>query len=89
MTYEDAFSIIKKWVMKCNEEKPLYPSYFDTIIRDRIMQAMKDKKYPIEMFKLKIENRESKISLLQILFVELCVVFLIPLEKTELSKPIT
>jgi len=58
MTYEDAFSIIKKWVMRCDEEKPLYPGHFDIIIRDRLRQAVKDKKYPIGLHRLKMENIE-------------------------------
>lgn len=58
MTYEDAFSIIKEWTVRCNQEKPLYPGYFDYIIRDRLRQAIKDKKYPIGLFRLKKENIE-------------------------------
>ena len=56
MTYEQAFPIIAEWTRKCDEEKPLYPSRFDSIIRDRLRQAVKDKKYPIGLSKLKREN---------------------------------
>jgi Primase X len=65
MTYDQAFQIIKEWTRKCNQEKPLYPSYFDSIIRDRLRQAMKDKKYPIGLTRLKTENRELYNSLLR------------------------
>jgi hypothetical protein len=58
MTYEDAFSIIKKWVMRCDEEKPLYPGHFDYIIKDRLRQAARDKKYPIGLPRIKSENIE-------------------------------
>jgi hypothetical protein len=33
--------------IQSNEEKPLSPSRFDSIIRDRLKQGVKDKKYPI------------------------------------------
>ncbi len=56
--FGDAFSIIKKWIIRCNEEKPLYPSHFDSIIRDRLRQAEKDKKYPIGLSRLKREDTE-------------------------------
>jgi hypothetical protein len=56
MSYGEAFSIIKEWTMRCNEEKPLFPSHFDYIIRDRLRQAVKDKKYPIGIFRIKREN---------------------------------
>jgi hypothetical protein len=58
MIYDDAFSIIRKWAMECNKEKPLYPSSFDFIIRDQLKQAIKDKKYPIGLPRLKKENIE-------------------------------
>lgn len=58
MSYEDAFSIIKEWTVICNGERPLYPSNFDHIIRDRLKQAIKDKKYPIGLSRLKRDDRE-------------------------------
>ncbi len=58
INYEDAFSIIKKWVLRCHEEKPLYPTHFDSIIRERLKQAIKDKKRPIGLSRLKRENTE-------------------------------
>lgn len=44
--------------MKCDKEKSLYPSNFDFIIRDRLRQAAKDRKYPIGLSRLKRENME-------------------------------
>jgi hypothetical protein len=58
LPFGDAFSIIKKWIIRCNEEKPLYPSHFDSIIRDRLRQAEKDKKNPIGLSRLKREDTE-------------------------------
>lgn len=58
MTFEDAFSIIKEWTMRCNREKSLYPHNFDFMIRDRLKQAAKDKKYPIGLSRLKRGNME-------------------------------
>jgi hypothetical protein len=58
MTYKDAFSLIKKWVIRCNEENPLCPGHFDSIIRDRLKQATRDKRYPIGLSRIKSENIE-------------------------------
>ncbi len=58
LLYEQSFSIIKKWILQCNEEKSLQPSNFDFIIKDRLRQAIKDKKYPIGLSRLKKENPE-------------------------------
>jgi hypothetical protein len=58
ITYEDAFSDIKKWVTICNKQKSLYPGHFDSIIRDRLKQAIKDKKYPIGLSRLSRDNIE-------------------------------
>jgi hypothetical protein len=56
MTFGDAFSIIKEWTRKCSKEKLLYPSHFDSIIRNRLWEAIKGKKYPIGLSMLKREN---------------------------------
>lgn len=42
--------------IQSNEEKPLSPSRFDSIIRDRLKQGVKDKKYPIWLSKLNASN---------------------------------
>jgi hypothetical protein len=58
MSYDQAFQIIKEWARKCNQEKLLYPSSFDSIIRDRLWQAAKDKKYSISLSRIRRENIE-------------------------------
>ena len=58
ISYDQAFRIISEWTRKCNLEKLLCPSSFDSIIRDRLWQAAKDKKYPIGLSRLKRENIE-------------------------------
>jgi hypothetical protein len=58
MTFEDAFSSIGEWTRRCGKEKLLYPCDFDFIIRDRLKQAIKDKKYPIGLSRLSRENTE-------------------------------
>jgi hypothetical protein len=58
MTLEEAFSIIEEWIRKCSRVKPLYPRHFDPIIRNRLRQAARDKKYPIGLPRIKSENIE-------------------------------
>ncbi len=58
LSYNQAFLIIKQWARECNQERLLYPSNFDNIIRDRLKQAVKDKKYPIGLFRLQRENTD-------------------------------
>jgi Primase X len=58
--YEQAYAVIKNWLLKCNEVERLSPSVraFDTLIKNDIKEAQKSGKIPIGEKKLMERSEE-------------------------------
>jgi hypothetical protein len=57
ISYDDAFSIIKEWLMKCNELRHL-DSNFDHRIKSSLYTAMRKQTLPMRLDTLQNKNRE-------------------------------